>query len=164
MSVVDIFVVSGNIPGMRDKFDLFFQYPYRSLALLMALAATLGSLFFSEYLQLVPCKLCWWQRIFMYPLVFVLAVGIWRKEKRLYEYVLPVAVIGFLITLYHNLIYYYQNIFLNGANETLSIACSGGVSCTNAQLEWGLVSIPLLSLISFGWIVGMMLVERKREK
>ncbi len=136
-------------------------YPLRSLALLQSIIATLGSLYFSEVWLLVPCKLCWLQRIFMYPLPFILSAGILKKENKLYHYVLPLSLVGLVISIYHNYFYYYANYFLNGANETVMVACSGGVSCTNVQIEWfGIITIPLLSLIAFTVITVTMLLEK----
>lgn len=63
------------------------------IALIQALVATLGSLFFSEAMKLTPCKLCWLQRIFMYPLVFIITVGIIKKDKALYLYILPLTIV-----------------------------------------------------------------------
>jgi disulfide bond formation protein DsbB len=138
--------------------------PYAVGAWLIALVATLGSLYFSEIWGLAPCKLCWEQRIFMYPLVFILAVGIWRREKRLEEYVLPLALIGTLIAAYHNILYYQAN-FLYGVNEFALTSCAGGVSCTNQQIAWfGFVTIPFLSLLAFLMIVGLLWLHRRDQQ
>ena len=73
-------------------------------AFLQSIVATLGSLYFSEVMKLVPCTLCWYQRICMYPLVAILGVSIWEKKKDIYKYVLPLSIVGLFITLYHNLL------------------------------------------------------------
>ena len=62
-----------------------------------SLMATVGSLFFSEILHFPPCMLCWYQRILMYPLVVIIAVGILRRDKGVYQYVLPLSITGFII-------------------------------------------------------------------
>lgn len=61
----------------------------RHIALLAAMLATVGSLFFSEVLGWIPCELCWYQRILMYPLTVLLFIGIWRDDRKVYLYVLP---------------------------------------------------------------------------
>lgn len=78
--------------------------PY--LILCLALFGTVGSLFASEVLHLPPCVLCWYQRIAMYPIVTIAAVGILLKDKNLPLYVLPLSIAGLLISIYHNLLYY----------------------------------------------------------
>lgn len=97
----------------------------------------------------------------MYPLAGVLGVGILLKDTKVFWYALPLTLSGFSIAIYHNLMYYMAN-YRYGVNETFLTACSGGVSCTNVQLDWlGFVSIPLLSLIAFG-MIGIFLWMEKR--
>lgn len=130
--------------------------PY--VALIQAIIATASSLYFSEVMGFSPCKLCWYQRILMYPLVVIIAVGILKKDKNFYNYVLPLSVIGWIIALYHNLIYYHV------INENL-IPCSADVSCTTRFFAWfGFITIPLLSLIAFTVIIICMLLLKKYNK
>lgn len=133
---------------MRSKFVY--------IAWTQALIATLGSLFFSEVMQLPPCVLCWYQRIAMYPLVVVLAVGILLRESRLRLYVLPLSLTGLAISVYHNLLYY------NVIPEAM-IPCTMGVSCTTRQLEWlGFITIPLLALVAFA-IISVSIIFQRSE-
>lgn len=128
------------------------------LAWATSLVATSGSLYFSEIAGYLPCLLCWYQRIAMYPLVIILAVGILRKEEKIYQYVLPFSIIGGLIALYHVLLYY--KVFPE-AEET----CRAGVSCTTEYIEWfGFITIPFLSLLAFLVITGCMIVLMRRSK
>jgi len=94
----------------------------------------------------------------MYPLAFILLVGILRKDKNVFYYVLPLSVIGWLISIYHNLIYYHV------ISEGFS-PCTDGVPCTTRQFFlFGFVSIPLLSLIAFTVInfCGIVYLRLKR--
>ena len=112
-------------------------------AWLIALLATVGSLFFSEVMNLPPCALCWYQRIATYPLVLVVGVGIVLRDVRMKYYALPLSLGGLLIAVYHNLLYY-------GVIPETAAPCSQGVSCTELQLEvFGFITIPLLSLAAF---------------
>ena len=76
------------------------------LSWIVAFVATVGSLFFSEVMELPPCVLCWYQRIAMYPLVLVIGVGIVLRDPRVKFYGVPLAIVGLLIAVYHNLLYY----------------------------------------------------------
>jgi disulfide bond formation protein DsbB len=128
------------------------------IAFLQALIATLGSLFFSEIMNFTPCVLCWYQRIAMYPLVFILAVGIIREDKKVHEYVLPLSITGWFIALYHNLLYYK---ILPQSFET----CKNGVSCTTKYFQlFGIFTIPSLAFIAFTVITILMFVYRKNNK
>ena len=71
------------------------------LAWLVATVTTLGSLYYSQIADFIPCELCWFQRICMYPLVLILGVAVWRRDRGVWVYVLPQAVIGAAIAIYH---------------------------------------------------------------
>lgn len=124
----------------------------------MALLASVGSLFFSEVMQLPPCVLCWYQRIAMYPLVIIIGVGIISKDGRLKSYALPLAVSGLAIAIYHNLLYY-------GIIPESITPCQQGISCTSRQIEWlGFITIPLLSLLAFVLITLCLIFYKSRGK
>jgi disulfide bond formation protein DsbB len=123
---------------------------------LLASGATLGSLFFSEVMGFPPCSLCWYQRIFMYPLVIILGMGLMRLDSHAVRFALPLTVVGWLIAGYHTLL--YEGVI----PETLA-PCSMGVSCTENYIElFGFVSIPMLSLLTFTAMVVPLLILRKR--
>lgn len=129
-----------------------------ALAWIVAVVATSGSLYFSEVLGLIPCKLCWIQRIFMYPLVIFLAVAYLRRERRVYQYVLPMSVPGGLTSLYH---YLLQKV---PALQALETSC-GPVPCTESYFNWfGFVTIPFLALVAFVLITALMLALRRQER
>lgn len=125
---------------------------------IISLFATLGSLFFSNILNFPPCVLCWYQRIFMYPLAFILAAGILRKDTKIYLYILPLSIAGLLISFYHNLLYYKI------MPDSLA-PCTSGISCTTKFIEWlGFITIPFLSFTAFLLITILMLIYRKINK
>ncbi|MBX2998341.1 MAG: c-type cytochrome [Caldilineaceae bacterium] len=112
-------------------------------ALLTAWVATLGSLYFSEVRHFLPCALCWYQRILMYPLALLLAVGLLRRDRHLAYLVLPFSIFGQGISTYH---YLLEKTTLFGAPT----ACGTGVSCTIQWINWfGFVTIPFLAMIAF---------------
>lgn len=128
------------------------------LAWLTVLMAILGSLYFQYILGFPPCLLCWYQRIAMYPLVWLIPIGIMRRDPDIPLYVLPFGIIGGVIAIYHNLLYY------NVISENLA-PCVQGASCTTKFIQWaGFIDIPLLSLISFIAITILMIVAWKGSK
>lgn len=132
------------------------KIPY--IAWTQALIATFGSLYFSEVMHLPPCVLCWYQRIFMYPIVLIAAVGIIRRDKALSTYILPLSITGWLISLYHNLLYYKI------IPESIT-PCQLGVSCTTRQIEWlGFITIPLLSFLAFTAINACFILYSRLER
>lgn len=136
----------------------YIQIGVLYLAWLQALVATLGSLYFSEIAKFTPCVLCWYQRIAMYPLVAIILVGMLLKDKRLPLYVLPVALIGWGISIYHNLLYYKI------LPESIA-PCVNGVSCTTKFFAWfGFITIPFLSLTAFTVIIACMIIYWRVNK
>jgi disulfide bond formation protein DsbB len=112
-------------------------------AFVLVLVAIFGSLYFSEIAHFVPCTLCWYQRICMYPLVVILGIGIIEKKEDIFKYVLPFSVIGWIVSIYHNLIQYRV------ISENLNV-CTAIGSCSQRYINlYGFVTIPLLSLIAF---------------
>lgn len=127
------------------------------LAWFVALVATAGSLFFSEVMKLPPCVLCWYQRIAMFPLVWLLAVAIVKRGSETKTITVPFAAIGLAISAYHNLLYYKL------IPESIT-PCTSGISCTSRQIEWfGFVTIPLLSLCAFSLILALILKFKKEN-
>jgi len=94
----------------------------------------------------------------MYPLVYILAVGIVTADRQLPYYCLPLSITGLLIAVYHNLLYYHV------ISESI-VPCTAGISCTTRQIEWfGFITIPLLSLVAFTITTVLLLLYKKEEK
>ena len=127
------------------------------LAWLTATLATLGALFISEVMVLAPCVLCWYQRIFMFPLVFILALGLFPFDPKVVRYALPLGVIGLAVAAFHLLL------VAGYIPETLT-PCRQGIPCSTVQIEWfGFVTIPLLSFLAFLTISVLLLAGSMRS-
>ncbi len=123
------------------------------LAFLVAATATLGSLYFSEVAHFVPCRLCWFQRIAMYPLSVILFVGAVRRDPAVRWYAAPLAVIGAGIAGYHTLIEWRPELD-TGACEAF------GPSCTDVWFrEFGFVTLATMSLVGFLTILLLLFVR-----
>lgn len=109
----------------------------------VALVATLGSLYFSEVLGYLPCKLCWYQRILMYPQVILLGIAAVRNDYRISVYVLPMTLLGASISTYHYLLEKTDWF------KSTSFTC-GIIPCDIEYINWfGFVTIPFLALTAF---------------
>jgi len=119
--------------------------------------ATLGSLFFSEVMDVPVCKLCWYQRITMYPMVLILVVGLFPFDPRVVRTVAPMAAIGWLIAL-------YQVLLIAGIIPKSMQPCVQGIPCSESHLSLlGFLNIPMLSLITFSLIGILLIFTRKME-
>ena len=119
-------------------------------AWLLASVATLGALFFGEVMQLPPCVLCWYQRIFMFPLALILPIGLFPFDRKVVRYALPLAVFGWLFAVFHLLL--VAGVVPEGIKP-----CTQGVPCSETVIEWfGFVTIPLLSAVAFSTIIALL--------
>lgn len=126
-------------------------------AWLVAASATLGALFMGEIMGFAPCVLCWYQRIFMFPLVFVLAVGLFPFDLKVLRYALPLGVMGLLVAGFHLLL-------VAGIIPEAMTPCRQGIPCATVQVEWfGFVTIPLLSFLAF-FVVNALLTTAYLKK
>ena len=122
----------------------------------IASAATLSALFFGEVMQLPPCTLCWYQRIFMFPLTLILPIGLFPFDRKVVRYALPLAVLGGSIAVYHLLV--VAGVFPE------STQCKQGVPCSQTVIEWfGFVTIPLLSALAFFTIIALLTAAHFRS-
>ena len=116
-----------------------------------------GSLFFSEQMGFIPCTLCWFQRILMYPLTILLGIAFYKNDKEIYKYVLPFSVMGMLVSTYH---YVLQKVPSMDEFST----CTSGVPCSGQYINWfHFVTIPFLALIGFTMITIMMVIMMMRK-
>jgi disulfide bond formation protein DsbB len=128
-----------------------------ALAWIVALVATLGSLYLSEIAHFTPCVLCWYQRIAMYPLVVILGVAAWRSDLGVRRYVLPLVAIGAAISIYH-----YQ---LERFPSQTALACSVDVPCTTVWIwRFHYISIPFMALSAFALIATLLLLGYEPEE
>lgn len=126
------------------------EYGYY-LTLIIALIAMLGSLYFSEVLHYEPCRLCWFQRITMYPITAITLVGIIKQDEYLPNYVLPLSLIGICISIFHILI---QNGIIVQSSGCTTVLCS------IKYINWfGFISIPVLAGTAFLLINILMLTN-----
>jgi len=127
------------------------------LCWLLVSISAMGSLFFSHVMEFAPCVLCWYQRICLFPLVIILAVGLFPFDKSVVKYALPLAIAGWLTAVYHNLL--YAKIIPASMQP-----CSQGVSCTEEYIDlFGFLTIPILALLSFSIIIAILFFLKLRR-
>jgi disulfide bond formation protein DsbB len=122
------------------------------IAWLSAAVSTLAALFLGEIMGHTPCVLCWYQRICMFPLVLILAAGLFPFDRRVVRYALPLAVTGWLLAAFHWAV-------ASGLIPERLTPCSQGVPCSVEQVIWfGFLTLPMLSLLAFSLIIAMLLL------
>jgi disulfide bond formation protein DsbB len=123
-------------------------------ATIVAGTSTIGSLYFSEGAHFTPCRLCWYQRIAMYPLVVILVVALVAKDRHVHRYVLPLGSIGALVSMYHIAIERFPQL-------ESSTSCDPNNPCSLKWVEeFGFVTIPTMALTAFLLIITLCIVGR----
>lgn len=131
---------------------------YLYLAWVVAIAATLGSLYFSDIRNFIPCTLCWYQRILMYPLILILGIATFQNDVKVKKYALPMSIIGGCISLFH-----YLEQMVPGFAQIKP--CAQGVPCSAKYINWfGFVTIPFLALTAFTMITVLLILVHKKNK
>lgn len=126
-------------------------------AWLIAAVSTLGALFFGEVMRLPTCVLCWYQRIFMFPLALILPIGLFPLDRKVIRYALPLAALGWPFAVFHVLL-------IAGVIPEEIRPCTQGVPCSEKVIEWfGFVTIPLLSVVAFSAIIALLVLAHFRS-
>ncbi len=121
-----------------------------------SLVAIIASLIYSNVIGFEPCTLCWWQRIFIYPQAVLFLVAIIRRDRGVWNYSLPLTLGVFLVSLYQT----YTNL---GGTSILPCTAVGGACSKIYVLEFGYITIPLMSLTLAVYLLFINLIAKKYE-
>lgn len=138
---------NGRVRAIFHEYAIYFAW-------IVSIVATAGSLYLSEILHYEPCKLCWFQRIFMYPQVILLGIAAYRNDRSILNYAIPLSAIGACISTYH-----YAEQKLPALAKVLP--CRVGIPCNTTQINFlGFITIPLMALTAFILIIVFLSLGR----
>ncbi len=123
------------------------------LSFIISLFASVFPLVYSEIIEFLPCYLCWWQRVFMFPTLFLFGTALWDRDRKVVRYAASLLSTGFLISIYQNLFYYF--------GDTSTLPCdASGVSCYQHLVSefGGYISIPMMALTAFFSLLTLLAV------
>lgn len=161
LQILSVIILSVLFLGpKKSKILDFFRKHFLTAGFLVSLISTLFSLVYSEIIKFPPCQLCWFQRAFLFPQVFIFGIALWNNYSRqlteakiLTKYIFSLLSVGFIISVYQNFEYYF--------GEKGGVPCDiTGVSCYQHLVSefGGYISIPMLSLTSFLFLLSITLV------
>jgi len=161
LAVIALFLLFFTSKGSlkRNIFLNFIEKHFLIIGFLVSFFASFFSLVYSEIINFLPCQLCWFQRIFLFPQVFLFGIALWKKDKSVIKYSTILLCIGFAISIYQNLKYYFSDIS--------NLPCdASGVSCYQHLISEfnGYISIPMLALTSFFVLLVITLVVHFYKK
>lgn len=139
--LIVLLFISSKKKNKASQLSLYVKENALTFIFIVASIATLGSLFLSEVALFVPCKLCWWQRIFMYPTAIISFIALLRNDKKAVFYILPLSLIGAGIAAYHYIMQLFPNL----------LECSEEVAkCSTIQFaQYNYITIPVMALTAF---------------
>ena len=142
---------------MKKIIKFLYSY-YLYLILFISFTGTAGSLVLSNVLNLTPCDLCWYQRIFMYSIFVISLIGaVIKDEKDTYKYIIGLAIPGAIIAIYN----YFIQLFPSSA----VFQCSVNNPCTKVDFQlFGFLTIPLMAFIAFVIIITLCGIKYKLRK
>lgn len=139
--------------GSRAKFYSFVHKYVLELIFFIILSAVVGSLAYSDVIGFTPCDLCWWQRIFMYPQLVIVALAIYRKDKSIIDYLVPLSVMGAIVALYQSLVQWGFSFGVEGGCLAL-----GGECAKVYFTSYSYITIPFMSFTVFIYIIALKFV------
>ena len=151
------FGLAENILALIKQHSVLFVF-------LVAITGMLLSLYYSELAQFPPCELCWWQRIFLYPQAFIFGTTLIIKAKKVQIYGIVLSIFGWLIAGYQYILQLNQ---IFGGSPILPVPCNtnGAVSCSHYYFfEYGYITMPMMSLTAFTFILVILLIHRYYRK
>lgn len=159
-SVVALFLLFFRSKEQNRNFYLdFVDKHFLPISFVLSLFASIFPLVYSEIIHYLPCYLCWWQRVFMFPLVLMFGIAFWFKDRRVIRYAMPLLCAGFLVSAYQNFFYYF------GENSNLPCDASGAYCYQHLVSEFGgYISIPMLALTAFGGLLTLLAVAHFYKK
>ncbi len=123
---------------------------------------SLGGLFltllYSEVFHYAPCDLCWFQRVFLYPQVFIFGYAWFRKDRNILPYALMLSIVGFIIAGYHHLLQVGYDIYKPCSTAIFAVDCS-----KPSFIEFGFVTFPFMAVVLF-FFLGLLAVTAINQK
>ena len=142
-----------------EKFARFLGNYIFPLGFFVTFGGMFLTLFYEYALHYAPCDLCWYQRIFLYPQVFMFAYAWWNKDRAVLPYTLILSILGFVIALYHHLLQIGYDIMKPCSTAPFAVDCS-----TPSFIEFGFVTFPFMAVVLFGFLSLIMITALRLRK
>ncbi len=159
LSVATLLVLSLRSKDKSNAYLDFVSKHFLVFAFAISVFASVFPLVYSEIINFAPCSLCWWQRVFMFPTLFLFGIALWGKDRKVVKYTAPLLFIGLLVSLYQNFGYYF--------GESAALPCdASGVSCYQHLVSefGGYISIPMMALTAFFALLTILAVAHFYKK
>ncbi len=156
MQVGAVYLLYAYFTRKSDILSLVSRYALPA-TFILSLSGALLTLIYSEIFGFIPCGLCWLERVFLYPIVLLSGIALWKKDAGIADYILGLSIVGALIALYHH---YIQ---MGGSAFIACPAVGEGADCAKRIIfEFGYITFPLMAFSLFAFIWVIMFIARRK--
>ncbi len=134
----------------------FFSRNVLPVGFLISVSGMVLSLVYSDVWGFAPCDLCWYQRIFLYPQVFLFAYAWWKKDYAVLSYSLVLSVMGLIIAGYHHALQVGYDVYKPCSTSPFAVDCA-----KPSFVEFGFVTFPLMAFVLFGFLIALIVTARR---
>ena len=148
--------------GFLRKYKHWMEHVARfahPLGFLIALFAMIMSLYYSYFLNIAPCELCWFQRIFLYPQVLLFGLAWYKRDKEIYDYSIVLSAIGLFIAVYQHYLQMGYSLYTPCSTAPFAVDCAAPTF-----LEFGFVTYPFMSVVTFSILLLLAYTAKKFRK
>ena len=155
LQIVTVVVIARFFVAKNRASDHYLKFVSKNayvLSFLITIGGMVLSLVYSDIIGYVPCTLCWYSRIILYPEALLLGLALWKEDRTITDYIIALSGIGLILSIYQ------KYLELGG---TSVIPCSAtAVSCSKIYVnEFGYITIPVMALTSFAFVLVVMLIH-----
>ncbi len=146
------------LQGKRRIYETIAKYAL-PMGFFISLFAMVVSLYYSYYLHIPACDLCWLQRIFIYPLVFIFGLAWYKKDDRVYNYIMMLSGVGLLIALYHHYLQLGYSLLAPCSTAPFAVSCA-----TPTFIEYGFITYPFMAVVTLSITFLLAFTAKKFQK
>lgn len=162
-AVITVLLVVYVVASMTQKKQSWFgdavSRHILPLGFCVALCGVALSLFYSEVLHFAPCDLCWYQRIFLYPQVFLFGYAWYKKDRSILPYSILLSCVGFVVGVYHHMLQIGYDLMKPCSSAPFAVDCS-----KPSFIEYGFVTFPFMAAVLFGFLGTLVVIAVYRKK
>lgn len=151
-----VLFLKNKFPDLRDVAAQIAKWGMW-IGFLLSLGGSAMTLFYSEILGFAPCGLCWLQRVFLYPIVVLLGIALWKRDRGIADYVIGLSIVGGLVAL-------YQHYLQMGGADVLPCPATISQSADCASrffFEFGYITFPFMAATLFAFLIILMVFARR---
>ncbi len=157
--VIDLLIVALWMPTWKKRTFSYVERYALPLGFFVSLFAMLGSLYYSYYLHIAACELCWFARVFIYPQVFIFGLAWYKNDRRIFDYIMLLSGVGIAIGLYHHYLQLGYDLYKPCASIPFAADCS-----VPTFLEYGFITYPLMGVVTLGITFLLAFTAKKFQK